>query len=122
MIGAYERNNLNERRAMTANTRKPITFLFSFVLLAAIVSFFGFHIVSGDRGLLARPDLELKIVQAEEKLALLNKHQWFLKQRIALMHSVSIDADILAEIARSELGLYRLNEVIVSVDISDLKF
>ena len=46
---------------MTANTRKPITFFGSFVLLSAIVSFFGFHIVSGERGLLARPGLELKM-------------------------------------------------------------
>ena len=58
---------------MTANTRKPMAFFGSFVMLSAIVSFFGFHIVSGDRGLLARPSLELKIVQAEEQLALLNK-------------------------------------------------
>ena len=107
---------------ITANTRKPMTFICSFVLLSAIVSFFGFHIVSGDRGLLARPSLELKIVQAEEQLALLNKHQRFLQQRIALLHSGSVDADILAETARSELGLYGPNDVIVSIDVSDLKF
>ena len=107
---------------MTANTRKPITFFGTFVLLFAIASFFGFHTVSGERGLLARPGLELEIVQAEEQLALLNKHQRFLQQRIALLHSGSIDADILAETARSELGLYGPNDVIVSIDMSDLKF
>ena len=107
---------------MTANTRKPMIFFGSFVLLSAIVSFFGFHIVSGERGLLARPKLELKIVQAEEQLALLQKHQRFLQQRIALLHSGSVDADILAETARSELGLYGPNDVIVSIDLSDLKF
>ena len=107
---------------MTANTRKPLTFFGSFVLLSAIVSFFGFHIVSGERGLLARPGLELKIVQAEEQLALLRKHQRFLQQRIALLQSGSVDADILAETARSELGLYGPNDVIVSIDMSDLKF
>ena len=83
------------------NKRKPMTVLGSFVMVSAIVSFFGFHIVSGERGLLARPGLELKIVQAEEQLALLNKHQRFLQQRIALFHSGSVDADILAETARS---------------------
>ena len=107
---------------MTANKRKPMAFFGSFVMLSAIVSFFGFHIVSGDRGLLARPSLELKIVQAEEQLALLNKHQRFLEQRIALLHSGSVDADILAETARSELGLYGPDDVIVSIDVSDLKF
>ena len=107
---------------MTATTRKPMTLLGSFVLLSAIISFFGFHIVSGERGLLARPGLELKIVQAEEKLSLLNKHKRFLQQRISLLQSGSIDADILAETARSELGLYGPNDVIVSIDMSDLKF
>tara|TARA_B100000989_G_scaffold279592_1_gene242331 strand:+ start:760 stop:1083 length:324 start_codon:yes stop_codon:yes gene_type:complete len=107
---------------MTANTRKPMAFFGSFVLLAAIVSFFGFHIFIGERGLLARPGLELKIVQAKEQLSLLNKHKRFLQHRIALLHSGSVDADILAETARSELGLYGPNDVIVSINMSDLKF
>ena len=107
---------------MTANTRKPVTLFGGFVLLSAIISFFGFHIVSGERGLLARPGIKLKIVQAEEQLELLNKQKRFLQQRIALLHSGSIDADILAETARSELGLYGPNDVIVSINMSDLKF
>ena len=122
MLGADARNNPRERKVITANKRKPMTFICSFVLLSAIVSFFGFHIVSGDRGLLARPDLELKIVQAEEQLALLKKHQRFLQHRIALLQSGAVDADILAEKARSELGLYKPKEVIVSIDMNDLRF
>ena len=46
---------------MTVVARKPMAFLGSFVLLGAIVTFFGFHIVSGDRGLLARPGLNSKL-------------------------------------------------------------
>ena len=107
---------------MTTIARKPMAFLGSFVLLGAIVTFFGFHIFSGDRGLLARPGLELKIVQAEENLALLTKHQRFLQQRIGLLRSGFVDADMLAETARAELGLYGPNDVIVSIDLSDLKF
>lgn len=122
MLGACVRNISWEKQVVTASTRKPMTFLFSFVLLSAIVGFFGFHIVSGDRGLLARPHLEFNIAQAKEQLALLNKHQRFLQQRIALLHSGSVDADILAETARAELGLYRPSEVIISIDMSDLKF
>ena len=107
---------------MTANTRKPVTLFGGFVLLSAIISFFGFHIVSGERGLLASPGIKLKIVQAEEQLELLNKHKRFLHQRIALLHSGSVDADILAETARSELGMYGPNDVIVTIDMSNLKF
>ena len=61
-------------------------------------------------------------MQAEEQLSLLEKHRSFLEHRIALMHKGGIDADILAETARSELGLYAPNDVIVSIDLSDLKF
>ena len=38
------------------------------------------------------------------------------------MHKDGVDADILAETARSELGLFAPNDVIVSIDLSDLKF
>lgn len=107
---------------MTAVTRKPITFFGSFVILSSIVFFFGFHIVSGERGLMARPGLELKIVQAKEQLALLKKHQLFLQQRITLMQGGAVDADLLAETARSELGLYGPDDVIVSINVPGLKF
>ena len=105
---------------MTTNARRPITSLSGLTLLLAIVVFFGFHIVSGDRGLLARPSLELDIVEAEEKLALLLKHQRFLEHRIGLFHGEFVDGDILAETARAQLGLYGPNDVIVSISPSDL--
>ena len=37
---------------MTVIARKPMAFLGSFVLLGAIVTFFGFHIVTGDLSLI----------------------------------------------------------------------
>ena len=83
---------------------------------------FGFHTVAGDRGILARPQLEHKIIQAQEELSLLKKHHSFLSHRISLMHKDGVDADILAETARSELGLFAPNDVIISIDLSDLKF
>jgi len=105
---------------MSRVTRKLMAFLGSFVLLGAIAAFFGFHTVTGERGLLARPGLERNIVQAEEQLALLNKHKRFLEQRIALLRSGYIDSDMLAETARSELGLYGPDDVIVSIDLPNL--
>ena len=91
-------------------------------LLASVVFFFGFHILAGDRGFLARPELDRKIVLAEEKLTLLQKHHAFLSHRIHLLQADSLDADMLAETARAELGLYSPNDVIISIDLSKLKF
>ena len=102
--------------------RKTLAFASSLFLLGTMIVFFGVHTVVGERGMLARPQLERRIMLAEEQLALLEKHQTFLTHRIGLMHKGGVDADILAETARAELGLYAPNDVIVSIDLSDLKF
>ena len=102
--------------------RKPLAFAGSVFLLGTMVAFFGFHTIAGERGVMARPELERKILLAEERLMLLTKHQQFLSHRIGLLRNDVIDADILAETARAELGLYSPNDVIISIDLSDLKF
>ena len=102
--------------------RKTFAFAGSFFMLGTIIAFFGFHTVTGERGILARPQLEHKIIKALEQLALLEKHQSFLSHRISLMHTGGVDADILAETARAEFGLYAPNDIIISIDLSDLKF
>ena len=38
------------------------------------------------------------------------------------MRSGQVDPDILAETARAELGLYASDDVIITIDIKDLKF
>ncbi|ADE38447.1 FtsB family cell division protein [Candidatus Puniceispirillum marinum] len=102
--------------------KKSLAFIGSLLLLATMASFFMFHTIAGERGILAQPELERKILIAEEQLALLEKHQSHLHQRISLMQNDAIDADMLAETARAELGLYTPNDVIVSIDMSELKF
>ena len=91
-------------------------------LLSSVVIFFVFHIFAGERGILARPELDRKIMLAEEKLDLLDKQHNFLSRRIKLLQADSLDADMLAETARAELGLYAPNDVIISIDLSNLKF
>ena len=71
-------------------------------LLSSVVIFFGFHIFAGERGILARPELDRKIMLAEEKLDLLDKQHNFLSRRIKLLQADSLDADMLAETARAE--------------------
>lgn len=102
--------------------RKPIAYASSFVTLGALVAFFGFHTIAGERGILAKPELERKIQLAEEQLSLLSKHHDFLKHRISLMQGQSLDADLLEETAQSELGMYSPEDVIISIDLSGLKF
>lgn len=107
---------------MYAARQKFMVMVGSSLLLSSVVVFFGFHIFAGERGILARPELDRKIMLAEEKLDLLVKHHEFLSQRIDLMQADSLDADMLAETARAELGLYAPNDVIITIDLSKLKF
>ena len=107
---------------MYAARRRFAVLIGSSMLLSSVVVFFGFHILAGDRGILARPELDRRIMLAEEKLALLRKHHDFLSHRIHLLQAGSLDADMLAETARAELGLYSPNDVIISIDLSKLKF
>ena len=107
---------------MYAARQKFMVMVGSSLLLSSVVVFFGFHIFAGERGILARPELDRKIMLAEEKLDLLVKHHEFLSQRIDLMQANSLDADMLAETARAELGLYAPNDVIITIDLSKLKF
>jgi len=107
---------------MYAARRRLIVLMSSSLLFSSVVIFFGFHILAGDRGILARPELDRRIMLAEEKLALLQRHHDFLSHRIRLLQADSLDADMLAETARAELGLYSPNDVIISIDLSKLKF
>lgn len=91
-------------------------------LIGVITLFFGMNAVSGDRGLVASKALDRQIIIAREELALLQKQNAVLQHRIDLMRSDNVDSDILAETARAELGLYNADDVIISIDISKLKF
>jgi cell division protein FtsB len=102
--------------------RKTLAFAGSFFLLGTMIVFFGVHTWLVNAACWRARSSKRKIMLAEEQLALLEKHQTFLSHRIGLMHKGGVDADILAETARAELGLYAPNDVIVSIDLSDLKF
>ena len=54
--------------------------------------------------------------------ALLKKQNHFLEHRIKLLRSGAIDADMLAETARANVGMYNKNDVIISIDLTKLKF
>jgi cell division protein FtsB len=45
-----------------------------------------------------------------------------MESRIRLLRAGAIDADMLAETARAELGLYSENDVIITIDMNKLKF
>ena len=87
------------------------------MLLGTLIAFFGFHSLTGERGLLMRDNLDREIAAAQEHLQLLKKENTQLESRISLMRSHIIDKDILEEMARSELGLFADNDILILPNI-----
>ena len=107
---------------MHQSFQRSFAFAGGLVLSGTLVVFFGFHTMVGERGLMVREDIDREIQAASETLALLNKQNHFLEHRIKLLRSGAIDADMLAETARSNVGMYNKNDVIISIDLTKLKF
>ncbi|MBL6769686.1 MAG: septum formation initiator family protein [Alphaproteobacteria bacterium] len=96
---------------------RPLTYFGSFMLLGTLIAFFGFHSLTGERGLLMRDNLDREIAAAQEHLQLLKKENTQLESRISLMRSHIVDKDILEEMARSELGLFADNDILILPNI-----
>ena len=92
---------------------RPLTYFGSFMLLGTLIAFFGFHSLTGERGLLMRDNLDREIAAAQEHLQLLKKENTQLEFRISLIRSDIVDKDILEEMARSELGLFSDNDILI---------
>ena len=107
---------------MHQSFHRPFAFAGGLVLTGTLMVFFGFHTIFGERGLMVRADIDREIQAARETLALLNKQNHFLEHRIKLLRSGAIDADMLAETARANVGMYNKNDVIISIDLTKLKF
>ena len=107
---------------MHQSFHRPLAFAGGLVLTGTLMFFFGFHTIVGERGLMARAHIDREIQAGREALALLNKQNHFLEHRIRLLRSGAFDADMLAETARANVGMYSENDVIISIDLTKLKF
>jgi len=92
---------------------RPLTYFGSFMLIGTLIAFFGFHSLTGDRGFLMRDNLDRQIAAAHEHLHLLKIENNKLEARISLMASDIVDKDLLEEMARSELGLFADNDILI---------
>lgn len=105
---------------MFQSMRKPLGVVSSVVISGLIFIFFGFHTFAGDTGWLAKAEIERDILVERAKLAQLEKQNILQRHRIDLLKSNQIDADMLSEIARSQLGLFSSKDVIISIQVNNL--
>lgn len=97
--------------------RRSVTRFFSMSIVPAIsfavVAYFGYYAVWGERGLLALSDVQARLGVQKEQLAQAQDARARLEHRITLMRPGSADADLIEELARSQLMLGAPNQVAV---------
>ncbi len=83
------------------------------LVIACIVSYFGFHAVQGDRGILTWLQLSNQIGQSRASLVLSQAEERRLAHRVALLRRDNLDLDMLDERTRAVLNHARPGEVVV---------
>lgn len=87
---------------------------------AALVTYFGYHAVQGDRGLIAWWNLRYEIEKADFELAAVTVERKRLEHRVALLRPESLDRDMLEERARLMVGNVHPGDLIVPMPAAAL--
>jgi len=83
------------------------------VLGISAVTYFGFHAVQGDRGLMAWWKLRQHIEVASINMREVNKKRLALERRVRLLHPKTLDSDMLEERARIMLNYGHIDDIVV---------
>lgn len=105
---------------MYPSMRKSLKTVSHIVGVGMLCLFFAFHTFAGDTGWLAKKEIERDILLVKAELAQLRKENHLQRHRIALLQSNEIDADMLSEVARSKVGLFSQNDVIITIPVGKL--
>jgi len=103
---------LKELRARAKKIAAP-------VIGIAAITYFGYHTIQGDRGILAWLQLSNQVKQAEATLRGLEASRGKLANRVRLLHPDHLDLDMLDEQARRLLNLGRKDEILVLTPVRD---
>ncbi len=82
------------------------------VLGMSAITYFGYHVLHGERGLLAWWQLRGRIVAARDSVAVVRAERRILENRVRLLHPESLDPDMLEERARVMLNYGHADEII----------
>jgi len=93
--------------------RKRARYVAAPVLGVCLMGYFGYHLVQGDRGLLAWLRLTHEIREAKALAETVRQERDTLERRVAHLRPESIDRDLLDERARAILNIALPNETII---------
>ncbi|MBS0538569.1 MAG: septum formation initiator family protein [Proteobacteria bacterium] len=83
------------------------------MIFATLFGYFGYHLVNGDRGLLAMARLEREVQIADQNLAEAETTKKIWERRVSELRNQSLDPDMLDERARSLLNYARKDDIII---------
>ena len=84
----------------------------SSLFLAFVFFYFAFHLVTGERGLLAYVQLKGELSEKTRKAAAVHEAKVDLAGKVSGLRTSSLNLDLLEEVARRDLGYSRKDEVI----------
>jgi cell division protein FtsB len=93
--------------------RKRAGFIAGPILGISLVCYFGYHLVQGERGLLAWLRLTQEIKVAKAQLGQVDAERLQLDRRASLLRPEHLDRDMLDEQARATLNLAGPNEIVI---------
>jgi len=83
------------------------------IIFAMMFGYFGYHLVNGDRGLLAMAHLQRETMIADQNLAEAETTRKIWERRVAALRNQSLNPDMLDERARILLNFSRKEDIIV---------
>jgi cell division protein FtsB len=87
--------------------RRSVTRFFGISVLpaitCAIVAYFGYYAIWGERGMIALADTQARLGLQQEQLGQLQVARQRLQHRIDLMRPGNVDSDLVEELARGQL-------------------
>lgn len=96
--------------------RKRVKQIMGSTLAFAVVGYFIYHVVQGDRGLLAMLRFLKSIEESREVLIKIEAEQNELANRVRLLKPESLNRDMLDEQIRRQLGFIQSDEIVILLD------
>jgi cell division protein FtsB len=81
-----------------------------------LAAYFGYHALTGSRGLLAWRDLNAELASTRQELDALRAERTALAEKVARLRHDGLDADLIDELARRQLSLADPLDVIILLD------
>ena len=86
------------------------------VLGICAVGYFAFHVVHGDRGLIAWWNIKQRVSTAKQALAVTRGERETLERRVRLMEPGTLDPDMIEERARLMLNYGHVDDIVILED------